>query len=701
MPSMKKLRRLFVLAALLLHAGAALARTESPPPGRLPRWAIPESYRLSFRVDPAQAGFSGTATIALRLTRASDHLWLHGKSLKVGRVVVIDASGKTHAGKYVAAAPQAGVARIDFGSVLPAQQLNLTIDYRASYDPDLEGLFKVDHAGHAYARTEMQPLGARLAFPCFDEPGFRTPFTLRLTVPVGQTAVANTRQVKEVADGKGWKTVSFAPTLPLPTYLVAFAVGPWDIASAPDITPNAWRSTPLPLRSIAYAGEAKRMQHVIAETPAIIHALESYYGFGYPWDKLDLLDVDGGMENPGLVVLGDLGSQGAQASARAVQGSFNLAAHELAHQWTGDTVTLEWWDDIWLNEAVTTWMQQKVTMEVHPEYRADLARVDGVQEAMANDSLVSARSIRQPITGNGDIMNAFDGITYQKGDGVVAMFEHYVGEKAFQKGMRAYIRKHAFGNAVADDLVSSIAAAAGKGESFKRAFNSFLDQSGVPYVQVRLDQRGGKTLLRLSQSRYLPLGSAGDSRRVWGVPVCVRYGTAANGKDGAPSSKVACDMLDKATGSMVLAGAGNPAWVMPNANASGYYRFSLGRQELSSLTAAFGKLNDAEQLAYADAIEASFRHGDIDAGDALAALKPLTVSSIRKVAIAPLQQVAWIYDHEAVTDAQRNALAAWVKDAYLPRLERLGYRRKPGEPCGRCADARDAGAQPGARVPAA
>ncbi|MHB1057730.1 MAG: M1 family metallopeptidase [Rhodanobacter sp.] len=677
---MKKLKRLFVLVVLLLHAGAALAVAESPPLGRLPRWAMPESYRLSFRVDPAQAGFSGSATIALRLAKASDHLWLHGKSLEVDKVVVIDAAGKAHAGRYVAAAPQAGVARIDFGSVLPAQRISLTIDYRASYDADLEGLFKVDHAGHAYARTEMEPLGARLAFPCFDEPGFRTPFTLRLTVPAGQTAVANTRPVKEVADGKGWKTVSFAPTLPLPTYLVAFGVGPWDIASAPDIAPNSWRPTPLPLRSIAYAGEAKRMQHVMAETPAIIHALENYYGFGYPWGKLDLLDVDGGMENPGLVVLGDLGSQGAEAPARAVQGSFNLAAHELAHQWTGDTVTLEWWDDIWLNEAVTTWMQEKVTMEVHPEYRADLDRVDGVQEAMANDSLVSARSIRQPIADNGDIMNAFDGITYQKGAGVVAMFENYVGEKAFQKGMRAYIRKHRFGNAVADDLVSSIATAAGKGESFKRAFDSFLDQSGVPYVQVKLDQRGGRTLLHLSQSRYLPLGSAGDSRRIWGIPVCVRYGTARSGKDGMPSSRVACTMLDKATGSMALAGAGDPTWVMPNANASGYYRFGLGRQELAGLIAAFGKLDDAEQLAYADAIGASFRHGDIDAGDVLAALKPLTVSKIRKVAIAPLEQVEWIYDHEAVTDAQRHALAAWAKDAYLPRLERLGYRRKPGEP---------------------
>jgi alanyl aminopeptidase len=259
------------------------------------------------------------------------------------------------------------------------------------------------------------------------------------------------------------------------------------------------------------------------------------------------------------------------------------------------------------------------------------------------------------------------------------MFENYVGEKTFQKGMRAYIKAHRFGNATASDLVGSIATAADKGDAFKHAFNSFLDQSGVPYVQTRLEQKDGKTVLHLSQSRYLPLGSKGDAKRVWGVPVCVRYGTAANGKDGAPSSKVDCEMLDKASATMVLAGASQPTWIMPNANASGYYRFSLGKSQLADLTAHAGKLGDAEQLAYADGVGASFRRGDLDAGDVLAAFKPLTTSKIREVATAPLDEVEWIYHHVATTDAQRVRLAAWVKDAYLPRLEQLGYQRKAGE----------------------
>jgi alanyl aminopeptidase len=675
---MRRFVRPLLLTTLAACCGAAsAATTDAVPQGRLPHWAVPQSYALSFKVDPAQQDFSGTTMIKVKLTQASDHLWLDGSELKVSKVTITDAAGNTHAGTYTSADPKAGVVRVDFGSTLKPQTLTLAFEYTAPLNAQLQGLYKVSAKGQPYAMTQMEPISARFAFPSFDEPGFKTPFTISLTIPDKDTAVANTQQVKETKAGDGWKTLDFAPTLPLPTYLVAFGVGPWSIATAPDISPDAYRTTPLPLRGIAAAGEAHRMQHVLGETPSIIHALENYYGFGYPWDKLDVLAAPdfaaGAMENAGLVTFRDwLLLLDKDSPAKNVRGSFNVTAHELAHQWTGDTVTLEWWNDIWLNEAFATWMQQKVTEQVHPEYRADLDRVTGAQGAMANDSLVSARKIRQPITGNGDIETAFDGITYQKGASVIGMFENYVGEKTFQKGMQAYIQKHKFGNAVADDLVSAIATAAGKGNDFKQAFNSFLDQSGVPYVQTTLEQKDGKTTLHLSQSRFLPVGSTGDSARIWGIPVCVRYGTA----DG---SKVSCEVLAKATGTMVLANASQPTWIMPNANASGYYRFSLGKKELADLTAHVGQLGDAEQLAYADAIDASFQHGDLDAGDALKALKPLTSSKILVVATAPLNQVNWIYRNEATTDAQRNRIVAWVKDAYLPRLQQLGYQRKNGE----------------------
>jgi alanyl aminopeptidase len=675
---MRRLVRPLLLTALAACCGSALAATaDQAPQGRLPRWAVPESYRVAFKVDPAQQDFSGTTTIRLDLKKASDHVWLDGADLHVSKVTVTDAAGKLHEGTYVAAAPKAGVARVDFGATLKPQRLTLAFDYTAPLNEQLQGLYKVNYAGHPYAMTQMEPISARFAFPGFDEPTFKTPYDISLTIPDDLVGVANTQQVKETPAGKGWKTLTFARTKPLPTYLVAFAVGPWDVVKGPDISPDAFRSEPLQLRGVAAKGEGHRMKHVLDETPSIIHALENYYGFGYPWDKLDLLAAPdfsaGAMENAGLVTFRDwLLLLDPDSPARNVRGSFNVTAHELAHQWTGDTVTTDWWNDIWLNEAFATWMQQKVTMEVHPEYRADLDRVRGAEGAMNNDSLVSAREIRQPITGNGDIMTAFDGITYQKGAAVIGMFEGYVGEKTFQKGMRAYIQAHKFGTATASDLVSSIATAAGKGEAFRHAFKSFLDQSGVPYVQTRLEQKDGKTVLTLQQSRYLPLGSRGSSQRIWGIPVCVRYGVAGG-------SKVACDMLDKASGSMVLAGASQPTWVMPNADGRGYYRFSLDKDALAALSRQAGTLSDTEQLAYADAVGAGFKRGDLDAGDVLMALKPLTRSKVSEVATAPIGQVAWIYRNEAATDAQRARIRAWVVDAYLPRLEQLGYTRKAGE----------------------
>ncbi|MEX1829280.1 M1 family metallopeptidase [Luteibacter sp. CQ10] len=675
---MHRLVRPLLLTALAAACGTALAAgTDAPPLGHLPNWAQPESYKLSFKVDPKQETYSGSTTVKVKLTQASDFIWLHGKDLKVSKVVVTDAAGKKHQGKYTVAAEKEGVARVDLGAKLDGE-ITLAIDFTAPLNKQLQGLYKVSHEGVPYAMTQMEPVSARYAFPGFDEPIFKTPYDISLTIPADDQGVANTAQIKEEKAGAGWKTLTFSTTKPLPTYLVAFAVGPWDVVKGPDITPTQYRSTATPLRGIAAKGEGHRMQHVLGETNSIIHTLEDYYGFGYPFDKLDLLAAPdfsaGAMENAGLVTFRDwLLLIDPDSAAQYVRGSFNVNAHELAHQWTGDTVTMAWWNDLWLNEAFATWMQQKVTQKVHPEYRADLDRVRGAQGAMGNDSLVSARKIRQEITGNGDIETAFDGITYQKGAAVLGMFEGYVSEPTFQKGMRAYIQKHKFANATADDLVDAIAEAAGQGEQFKKAFNSFLDQSGVPYVTTQVKTEGGKTVLELKQSRYLPLGSTGDANRVWGVPMCVRYGT------GGGANKVKCEIFDQATGSMVLDGAAKGTWVMPNADGRGYYRFAQGKADLAALSKVAGTLTDAEQLAYADAVRAGFQHGDLDAGDVLAAYKPLTASKVREVSTAPMNTLEWIFSNEATNDAQRDVVRKWAADAYLPKLKALGYRKKAGE----------------------
>src|SRR5690348_15676432 len=659
------------------HA-AATTSAQTPPMTRLPGWAVPQSYDLAIKSDPKQAGYSGTVTIAVDLKKAANYVWLHGKDLEVSSVIITDAHGKTHAGKYEGAvtteAEKAGVARVDFGTTLQPQKLELKFDFTAPYNDTLQGYYKVVFAGHAYAMTQMEPISARLAFPCFDEPGFKAPLNLSLTIPGADKAVANAAETGSKPAGAGWKTITFAQTKPLPTYLYAWAVGPWDIVDGPTIPPNQWRSTPVPVRGIATKGNGPKMQRALAMAPGIIEHEEAYYGFGYPFGKLDLAALPdfsaGAMENAGLITYRDwLLLLDKDSAPSAVRSTFNVEAHEMAHQWTGDTVTLAWWNDIWLNEAFATWMQQKIEGEIHPDWHAHLDRIEGGERAMQNDSLISARMIRQPITGNGDIETAFDGITYQKGAAVIGMFENFVGPEVFQKGMQAYIKAHAFGNADADDLVNAIATAAGKGEAFKHAFKSFLNQNGVPLVTTRLDcNHKGAATLELIQSRYLPLGSTGDPNRQWGIPVCVRF---PNGTQ--------CQMLNAKTAQMKIAGGQCPAWYMPNANGVGYYRFEMPKADHAALVKVLAQRSDGEQLAFADSEDAAFRRGDLDAADVLASMRELASSKTRQVALAPLDTVQWIYDHEAQTDAQRAAVREAVSKAYLPRLESLGYQRRDGE----------------------
>lgn len=670
--------RSLLFSALALCSGAAFAASKDDvPTGHLPGWATPTHYTLSLKVDPDQPTFTGRAQIKVDLKEASDHVWLHGKELKVSRTFVTDAKGKRAIARYVSADEQAGVVRIDFGRELSPQQLTLDISYTAPFNQQLQGLYQVKYQGENYAITQMEPVSARYAFPGFDEPIFKTPYDLSITVPEGDKALANTAETGTKPAGKGWKTTTFATTLPLPTYLLAYGIGPWDVVAGPDIAAGAHRPQATKLRGVAAKGQGARMERALAQTPQMIHFLEDYYAFGYPFDKLDLVAAPdfsaGAMENPGFVTFRDwLLLLDKNSPARNVRGSFNVTAHELAHMWTGDIVTMAWWDDLWLNESFATWMQQKVTMKFHPEYHADLDRISGAQHAMDNDALVSARKMRQPITGNGDIETAFDGITYQKGAAVLGMFEAFVGEETFQAGMRDYIASHKFANATADDLVGAIAKAAGKDETFKNAFRSFLNQPGVPYLQTELAREGGETVLKVRQQRYLPLGSKGDAAQTWGIPVCVKY-------EARKGSKTACELVTGSEGRIVLADAARKPWVFPNAKGAGYYRFSLPQQQLLALGKHVAALDDDEQLAYADAIDAAFRRGDADVNDVLTAMQALSASELPDVSTALIGRVGWIWRHLATTEAQRDALRAAASKAFLPKLQALGYQRREGE----------------------
>lgn len=677
-PSFKK--RLLLTTLLSLSATQIFAsnNSEQIPIGKLPEWVVPESYDLDFKIDPAQKGYTGKTTIHLKLAQATDHIWIHGKSLTVKDVNIISAEGAKTKAKYEQASEVDGVSKIKFAKTLPAGQYQLVLDFNAAYDQQLDGIYKIEFEGKPYVMTQMEAISARQSFPSFDEPRFKTPFNIRLTIPSKYSGFANTQQTSEQAEKSGWKTLSFAQTKPLPTYLLALAVGPWQLQKGPDIGATSWRKQPIQLRGIAPDAKAEKMQHALSETPAILKILEDYFAFGYPFDNLDLLAAPdfaaGAMENPGLITFRDyLMLLDKDSPVSFVQNSFNVNAHELAHQWFGDVVTMPWWDDLWLNESFATWMQSIITQKLHPEFNADLERIADTADAMKSDSLVSVRRIRQPILSNADIQTAFDGITYQKGAAVLNMFESYLGEEKFKQGVRNYINKHQYGNATANDLISALAEQSGQGERFARGMKSFLDQPGVPLINTSLQQEGNKVFLNVKQSRYLPVGSKGDARSLWGVPLCVRYEVPN------AASKVQCELVDQAESKIELKGASLGSWYIPNANAAGYYQFSLPQKEFTRLTAATEKLSNTEQLAYAYAISAAFNHGDINLLAVVDAAKKFANSDSRQISTALFSQLSTIHRHVLKTEAEREYFRKVLANLYLPKLNQLGYVSKTGE----------------------
>ncbi len=664
----------WMIFAVSAAASLAHAADDAVPTGKLPDDAVPVSYALKLKIDPREERFSGQTKIRIKLAKAADHVWLHGLELTVTGIELTDAAGKAHKATYTA--EKEGVAKIAFDTSLPAQEIQVTIDYNAAFNAKLEGLYKVKVGDDSYAITQMEAISARYAFPGFDEPRFKTPFDVTLTVPKDEAVVANTlpKHEETSADGK-WKTVTYATTKPLPTYLVAFAVGPWDIVDAGPMPPNSVRKNPVPLRGIGPRGTGSQLKWILSQTPAIVKYYEEYTNIPYPFDKLDLLGAPdfsaGAMENAGLIVFRDaLLRIDDHTPADTYRNSFNVTAHEVAHQWFGDLVTVPWWDDIWLNESFATWAQGNETVALKPEYHGDLERLDATRGAMSSDSLLSARKIRQPINDHGDIENAFDGITYEKGAAVLRMFEEWLGEDTFRAAMREYLKRHSFGSGSSNDLIATIAEVSKKGDTLKSAMRSFLDQPGVPLVQTEMSCTQGKATLTLSQSRYLPFGvMAADSER-WSVPVCARFGHGG-------ASATQCFLLEQPQQNFPVDG-GCADWYLPNANAAGYYRFAMNEADFRALGKTVTTLKPDEQMIYADAVASSFRRGEMSPAAVLEVLPTLAQSELPQVATSLVGTVEWMHDHLANT-ATLPVLDAYVTHIFGPRLQAIGYRHKADE----------------------
>lgn len=645
--------------------------TTEPPSGQLPEGVTPVRYTLAMTVDPSQERFSGEVRIQLQTAAPTRQIWLHGNELRVESAEILREGAEPITGAW-SQVDDNGLAVLRLDAVLAAGESTLVIRYDAPFNRALRGLYRVDESGDAYAFTQFEAISARLAFPCFDEPRFKTSFEATLTVRAADVAAFNTPEVDRQDAGEGMVRVRFAPTQPLPTYLLAMAVGPLDVVEHAALPATEVRPHALPFRGLAARGRGAEMAFAMEHTGALVEALERYFGMPYPYEKLDIVAVPdfaaGAMENAGLITFRDTLLLLAPEAPIGQQRAYAyVMAHELAHQWFGNLVTLEWWDDLWLNEAFATWMGFKIQDEVFPEHNGSLRMLSGVHAAMGTDSLVSARQIRQPIETSHDIRNAFDSITYRKGGGTLAMFERYLGADVFRAGVQAYMREHAHGTATYVDLLRALGAAAGR--DVEAPFSTFLFQPGLPFVQVAVSCEGTPSVA-LNQSRYLPVGSSGSTEQTWRLPVCVRYGVGQE-------VKTACTLMTEAQASLELEGC--PDWLMPNADGAGYYRFSMAADDLEKLQdRGFSQLTPAEQMAVADALGAAFRNGTVTVPDLLESTSPLAASPIRSVATMPMGIHAFLRDR-VVDEGDRAKVTRASSRLYAPVARRLGWNVRRGE----------------------
>jgi alanyl aminopeptidase len=660
---------------------ARAAPERDVPQGQLPRNVDPVHYRLHLTLNPDQLRYDGEVEIEIDLKAPKREIYLHGRDLVVGRVTARILGRPEIKGTYTQV-DASGVARLTFEQQLPVGRAKVTLPFSAPFETQPDALTAMTESGTRYVWTQFQEISARRAFPCFDEPRFKTPFDISITHIARHVAIANTPPVSAEAIAEGVTRTTFSTTAPLPTYLVAIIVGPYDIATGPSVPPTALRPAPLPVRAVSVRGKISAAQFALKETPPLVRAMENYFAAPFPYAKLDLIAppnfLAGGMENAGAITYTERGLLLGDKPSIAQRRYFRLLhAHEVAHQWFGDLVTPRWWNDIWLNEAFASWLGNRIAAELWPQDEIERETARKALEVMDLDALSSARAIRQPIITNDDIFNAFDGLTYDKGAAILQMFEQYLGRDVFREGVRLHMRRFAHATADTDDFFASLAAASKKPDVI-RAMETFLNQPGLPLVSVETTCSGRDLNVTISQSPY---GATSVSdKRVWSVPVCMRE----LGK-GRP---LPCTMLGAEPRSFTVKKLCNVP-LAPNASASGYYRFTMPQKDWVRLTASLSTMNAAEQLATLQSLRAAFRAGDADAATYLSALRSAITSGewdVIELATGYLREIHANLVEPAARSSFETGMRSWFERPFAG-VTRPDNNARPAVALGRAAHA--------------
>ena len=639
------MKRAFLLLFLAPSLFAAAVRLGSD--------VVPTSQSIALEADPRSDSYRGSVSVELDVRKATSAFRFHAQGLSI---VSLRLSHGARPIDAVYAGAEGDTVLVKTGERLQRGRYSLAIDFTNKFNRQAVGLYKMTlRDGTPYLFTQFQAVDARRAFPAWDEPGIKLPYELTVTIPGQYDAVSNTPVVSETKDGDS-KTIRFARTKPLPSYLLALAVGQFDY------TPIEGMS--VPGRVIAPKGQGHLAGTASSITPGVLAALEKYFNGKHPFEKVDLIAVPeywaGAMENPGAITFRDtvLLLDPAAATPGQRQNLVRITAHELAHMWFGDLVTMEWWDDFWLNESFADWMGDKITNELYPEYEHALSEMTNVQRVMGTDARATTDPIRRIGQTPEEAMRNV-GLAYDKGKGVLSMFEQWIGPEKFRQGVLAHIEANAWGNANATEFFASLSKHAPAGTA--SALETFIAQAGIPLVRAELTS---PTTVRLTQKRF----STGDAKpATWRIPVTLRTdaGTQAVLLD-TPSKVVRLDA---------------PAqWVYPHANAAGYYRWQMDDASMTALAKrATETLTPAERLAFIGNLGALFSAGELHGDRYLELLENFAADTSPHVAselMSALANVRSTFD----SPQNRPRFAAYLRRTLGPALTRIGLTPKAGEP---------------------
>jgi aminopeptidase N len=609
-------------------------------------------------------------TIRARIEKPVRSITLNAAEITFDEVRVT-AGSRTWTPQVVAEAAKEQVS-FELPEVLPAGDVTIDIRYAGILNDDLRGFYLSQANNRRYAVTQLEATDARRMFPSFDEPAFKATFQLTAIIDAADSAISNGAVVSSTpGPGAGKRTVRFKTTPKMSTYLVALAVGDFECTeSKADGIPLRICSTPDKRALTGFAMEAARES---------LQYFNRYYSVKYPFEKLDIVAVPdfaaGAMENTAAIFYREtLLLAEPSASVETRKSIAVVLAHEIAHQWFGNLVTMQWWDDLWLNEGFANWIMTKPVAAWKPDWHVELDEVQDNQTAMRLDALHSTRPVRVNVSTPAEIGELFDPIAYEKGAAVLRMLESWVGREPFRKGVNAYIDAFKYRNARAEDFWSTLARLAGK--PVDRVMRTFVDRPGLPLVKASIEcgAAPGAARVTLTQERYVrekpPAGEqteSGSAETVaWEIPVCLK----------APSGGVTCELMASRVQSVRLEAC--PGWVLANAGALGYYRTELSPAIVRKVAADVTALDPAERMTLLADEWALVRAGRHDVGTYL----DLAGGFGRERSADVLQTVATALatiGDDLVTGETREAYRRWVSSVWSGALAEVGVEPQPAD----------------------